>query len=401
MVKVRSKAIKKTVDIQRVIGHIKGKQPGPTVVFIGGIHGNEPSGVFALHKIIRTLKTQKIEIKGNIYALSGNLNALQKGIRYETKDLNRLWTSDRMKKVLNNGHQPANDDMAEQQELLILLKQIINTEPAPLYFMDLHTTSSESIPFLTVNDSLLNRWFTTQYPLPVILGIEEHLDGPVLSYINELGYVSFGFEAGQHDDLSSYENQEAFIYVSLVLTGALEKHVIDYHHFHNILAKTSVDSRGIYEIFEKHEISEGDAFQMEPGFVNFQTITPDEVLATTNGLALKSNKHCKIFMPLYQAQGEDGYFLIRKIKKRFFALSEIFRKLRIDKVLPLLPGIRWASDKQDMLIVNLNIARFFATQFFHLMGYRSKRQDKNHLIIKNREAAAKKEDYQQEAWFKG
>ena len=34
-------------------------------------------------------------------------------------------------------------------------------------------------------------------------GIEEYLNGPLLSYINELGYVAFGFEGGQHDDISA------------------------------------------------------------------------------------------------------------------------------------------------------------------------------------------------------
>ena len=37
------------LDTIRIIGHIKGRQPGPTLVFFGGIHGNEPSGIFALY----------------------------------------------------------------------------------------------------------------------------------------------------------------------------------------------------------------------------------------------------------------------------------------------------------------------------------------------------------------
>ena len=35
---------------------------------------------------------------------------------------------------------------------------------------------------------------------PIVLGIEEYLQGPLLSYINTLGYVSLGFESGQHDN---------------------------------------------------------------------------------------------------------------------------------------------------------------------------------------------------------
>src|SRR5690606_7416931 len=117
--------------------------------------------------------------------------------RFESEDLNRLWTRSRMKKLPTNPGSAENKDIAEQVEINKVIQTILTNEEGPFYFFDLHTTSSETLPFLTINDSLLNRAFTTQYPLPIILGIEEYLDGPVLSYINELGYVAFGFEAGQ------------------------------------------------------------------------------------------------------------------------------------------------------------------------------------------------------------
>ena len=132
--------------------------------------------------------------------------------------------------------------------------------------MDLHTTSSETIPFLTVNDSLLNRKFTKQYPVPIVLGIEEHLDGPLLSYINELGYVAFGYEGGQHDDLSSIENHIAFIYLSLVFSESITKESINFQHYFELLAKTSIDSRDFYEIFYHYKIKETESFKMKPGF---------------------------------------------------------------------------------------------------------------------------------------
>ena len=70
---------------------------------------------------------------------------------------------------------------------------------------------------------MLNRKFTRQYPLASILGIEEHLDGPVLSYLNELGYVSFGFEGGQHDSINAIENHTIFILLTMVFSGILDK----------------------------------------------------------------------------------------------------------------------------------------------------------------------------------
>ena len=42
-----AKALLKTIYIDRIIKKIEGKKEGPTVVFFGGIHGNETAGVFA------------------------------------------------------------------------------------------------------------------------------------------------------------------------------------------------------------------------------------------------------------------------------------------------------------------------------------------------------------------
>lgn len=47
-----------------------------------------------------------------------------------------------------------------------------------------------------VNDSFLNCIYIKNYLLFIVLGIEEYLEGFLLNYINELGYVVFGFEGG-------------------------------------------------------------------------------------------------------------------------------------------------------------------------------------------------------------
>ncbi len=400
MTKVFSKALNKTIEVDRFIGKINSDQPGPTIIFTAGMHGNEPSGIFALHDVLNEIKEKNIPIKGNIYAISGNLTALKEGTRYLKQDLNRMWTSERMKLISSGNVEKNGEETIQQLNIYNVINKILSTEGGPFYFMDLHTTSSETTPFLTVNDSMINRKFTEQYPVPLILGIEEYLDGPLLSYINELGYVAFGFEGGQHDSLSSIENHKAFIYQSLVYTESIERSKIDFQHFYDALAKTSVDTRNIYEIYYHYRIEEDESFKMKPGFLNFQKINKGEELAKSNGEVIFAKKQGRILMPQYQSQGDDGYFSIRKIPSVFLNLSNYFRKIRVDKLLPIMPGIKWTSDKHDSLIVNRKVAWLFAKQFFHLMGYRSKKIDKTHLIIKNREAVSKKEDYKEVLWAK-
>ncbi|MEK6482543.1 succinylglutamate desuccinylase/aspartoacylase family protein [Catalinimonas sp. 4WD22] len=400
MVQVNSKALNQSLNIGRLIGQLKSNEPGPTLIFTGGIHGNEPAGIFALDKVLKEIKEQHIQHKGNIYAISGNLWALERGVRYHREDLNRLWTSEKMEDLLTSRLEIKHEDIAQQKEIYRVIREILDTEEGPFYFIDLHTTSSQTTPFLTVNDSLLNRKFTTQYPVPMILGIEEYLDGPLLSYINALGYVAFGYEGGQHDASFSVESMVSFIYLTLVFSGSIEKQAVDFEHYYQFLLNASKASQGIYEIFSRHEIKTGETFRMKEGFSNFQEIQKGEALAESDGKTVGAASEGKIFMPLYQSQGNDGFFLIRKIPPVFLQLSAFLRKFHFDHVLPLLPGVRWLSDQHDALRVNQNVARFFARQFFHLLGYRSRQLDKNHLIMKNREAASREQEYQHTIWYK-
>jgi Succinylglutamate desuccinylase / Aspartoacylase family len=400
MTKIYSKALDRFLEIDRFIGQLKGSRPGPTLIFIAGIHGNEPAGVFALDKVLEELKERRIPLSGTIYAIGGNLWALEKGKRYGAEDLNRLWTGNKLRRLFEGKLEVENEDVAQFLDIYNTIKTILDTGNGPFYFMDLHTTSCKTGPFLTVNDSLLNRKFTMQYPIPIILGIEEYLDGPLLSYINELGYVAFGHESGRHDDLAAYENHVSFIYLTTVFTGCIDRDDIDYNRYYDSLSRAAGRSQDVYEICSRYKIQDGEAFMMNPGFINFQRIRKGQKLGLSDGKTVFSSRNGKILMPLYQSRGDEGFFTIRRIRSVYLHLSAVLRKMRFDRALSLLPGVRWASDKQDTLSVDGRVARFFAKQFFHLMGYRSKKIDRNYLIMKNRETASRNGDYRKAVWYK-
>lgn len=399
MTNVYSKALKTSIKTERIIGHYKGNSPGPTLIFIGGMHGNEPAGLFALHEVFRELQDNEVIFEGTIYGIAGNLTALKKGVRFQKIDLNRQWTSENLPQIKSNT-QPENEaENSELREIYTTIKSILDKETGPFYFFDLHTTSSETVPFITVNDSLLNRKFTKQFPVPMILGIEEYLQGPFLSYMNELGYVAFGFEGGQHDSNSAIDNHIAFVYLSMVYSGALKRSQIEYQKHYDFLYNSTNRSKNIYEIFWHYKIRPPEDFAMESGFVNFQTIKKGLLIGKSNGRPIRAKHSGMIFMPLYQGKGNDGFFIIRKVERMFLNLSAILRTIRFDKILPLLPGVRWASEKKDKLVVDLKIARYFTKQFFHVLGYRSRQIDRTHLRMKNREAASRTDDYKDAPWM--
>ncbi|WP_241142313.1 succinylglutamate desuccinylase/aspartoacylase family protein [Cognataquiflexum rubidum] len=386
------------MPVRRVIQKLKGEKPGPTVLFFAGIHGNEPAGVTALERVLVDLSTRQDILRGSIYALRGNLKALSEGKRFLDIDLNRLWTKTNIKMVANK--KALLEEEKELLELLDLLKEITKSEKGPFYFIDYHTTSSKTLPFITINDSMINRKFALQFPVPVVLGIEEFLEGPLLSYINQLGYVAIGFESGQHQDPEAVRNSIAFTYMTLVSARSLGKlDVEDYTSHVKQLEKSAASVRDIFEVVHLHRIIGMDVFKMLPGFESFQKINKGTQLATNNFLPVYSGFDGRLFMPLYQNQGSDGFFIIRKIPIWALRLSAFLRKIKIDNLFTLLPGVKWEHRDKEILRVDLKIAKYMAKPLFHLLGYRVRHLDGQYLRLYNREKASKKKMYKNEGWW--
>ncbi|MCL6267226.1 succinylglutamate desuccinylase/aspartoacylase family protein [Flagellimonas myxillae] len=398
MVKVYSNALEETMEIDRIIGHIQGSEPGPTVVFFAGIHGNEPAGVFALKQVFRELKLRQTKINGQVYGIAGNLGALKNKVRFVEKDLNRIWSAEELVQIDAQDDAISSDEM-EMRELYKLLTHILTLNQPPYYFIDLHTTSGDTPPFMVLNDSLLNRKFASNYPLPIILGIEEYLSGALLSYINELGYVSLGFEGGKHEDIVSIRNCIDFIRFTLGITELVSYSVQELDRFKRELLSAGEVTNRFYEIYYQYEIETGSSFIMEPGFENFQKIPKGTQLAVDNGNRLVTHRKRQIFMPLYQELGSEGFYFIRSVPKVLLWISKGLRKFKVDHILVRLPGIKWKSLKKDALLVDLRIAKFMVKSFFHLLGYRARQVNQTHLVVKSREVASKNVDYKDARWF--
>jgi predicted deacylase len=389
---------KKNLPANRVIQKIKGAKPGPTVLFFAGMHGNEPAGVKALERVFEDISKRQGNLRGTIYGILGNLKALANGKRFVDVDLNRLWTKANIKMVSNKKVLLGEEN--ELLELLELLKEITKTEKGPFYFIDYHTTSSKTLPFITINDSLINRKFANQFPVPIVLGIEEYLDGPMLSYVNQLGYVAVGFESGQHKDPEAVSNSVAFTYMSLVVAGVVGKSDVEnYDQFKHQLENASNSFNEIFEVIYLHKITGMDVFKMLPGFESFQKINSGTQLATNNSEPVFASYDGLLFMPLYQNQGSDGFFIIRKIPAFALTLSAFLRKIKFDNLFTLLPGVKWEHRDKEVLRVDLKVARFMAKPFFHLLGYRVRQLDSNYLRLYNREKASKKKMYKNEGWW--
>ena len=387
-VKFYSKALEQEFEVGRVIGEFHGDASGPVLVFFGGVHGNEPAGVIALMRTMERIKQLQPKIKGSIYAICGNMHALSRGERFDTIDLNRIWTKDRIRRIetgeLNDDDQ--NPDSQEQRELFAIGKEIFKKYEHQVYCIDLHTTSAKSVPFITINDTLINRAFSSHFPVPIVLGIEEFLTGPLLNWVMEIGYPCLAFEAGDHHSLDSIENAEAFICLSLVYGGLIKAQDLpDHDRYLKHLERTNDDHQKVFEVRYKRDVKPDDKFKMNPGYVNFQPIDKNETLATDVSGELKATENGRIFMPLYQSQGSDGYFGIREIAPFWLSLSGWLREAGFESLLTILPGVNRDPKEHYTLVVDKRVAKFLAVELFHLLGYRSKKRNGNELRFSRRE----------------
>lgn len=357
----------------------------PTVIFFAGIHGNEKAGVVALQQMQKTV--EKLRLNGNVYGVLGNLKALESNQRYIDEDLNRLWTAEKLNQVISKTD--VNTEEQQAQELFVLLHQIINKQNGPLYFIDLHTTSSKTLPFITINDAMINREFSKKFPLPIVLGIEEYLEGPLLSYINTLGYISIGFESGHHMGIASVQNNIAFINLAMVYTGVLSENQVDVMTSRETLKIAAEHIYNFFEIIHLQKITNADDFKMNEGFKSFQPIEKGTPVATLNSAEILSEHEGYMFMPLYQKKGSEGYFVIRYVPRFLLNLSKYLRRFKADTVLTLLPGISWFNKQKGILRVNLKVAKYFTKPIFHVLGYRSRQVSATHLFLYNRERVAK------------
>jgi succinylglutamate desuccinylase len=305
------------IERGRIVFSCCGDENGPFVIFSAGIHGNEPSGVIALHNVFNEIVTQNIRINGSVLAFVGNRNALNMGQRYATVDLNRLWTDDNISRLHGRGFSDLelNPDILEMIKIDQLISDFENTAGGKdHYFIDLHTTSAPTVPFAVIDTNPECLRLANQFPLPVIINFNEYIKGTMLNYQDKRGFYGLVFEAGQHEDPLSIDKHEAIIWLTLAETKALtEKDIPGYASKYALLNGLSDDPHKQFKIIFRQQISAEDDFKLNPGFVNFQEVQKGEVLGALNGEPMLCPADGRMFMPLYQSKGEDGYYLVERV----------------------------------------------------------------------------------------
>lgn len=373
---------------QRLVGSYTSGSPGPMIVVASGIHGNEPAGVQAARRVLTTLQRERLPLAGELVAVAGNLAALARAERFVERDLNRQWLNEQTERLRRQAPELDGSEDNEQRELLRIFDRCVVEANGPVLFVDLHTSSSDGPPFCCLGDTLPNRRIAFALGIPVILGLEETIDGAALEYFNERGLAGVAIEGGRHDADHTIERLEAAIWVSLVAAGSLpESAVTDLARWRTVLREASRGVPPVVEIRDHHRITAADEFVMQPGYQSFQPVRKGEVLARDRNGEVGAIETGRVLLPLYQGKGEDGFFLCRDVRPFWLGVAKWMRRARLDLLLPVLPGVRRHPTRHDALAVDPRIARWLVREVFHLLGYRRCRPDGARLIFTRRQVA--------------
>lgn len=305
----------------RVIGHYVGQEPGPLVVAIGGIHGNEPAGVEALEQLFELLAEEPrlnpgFTFRGELLALRGNLPALRLGRRYVDIDLNRIW-----KPVIKGAdHTYPTVEARELDGMLAAIENALDESAArELILIDLHTTTASGGVFAVTGDDAPSLLLAAELGVPVIKGMLSGLQGTTLSYFRSGAYDferpcrAITFEAGAHSDAESVARALAATVNLLRSSGCVREEDVSTHH-EETLRRAAVAVPTLLELVYVHRIDPADreAFRMRPGYRNFQPIENGELLADDVNGPIAAPCGGYILMPLYQEQGEEGFFIVQE-----------------------------------------------------------------------------------------
>jgi succinylglutamate desuccinylase len=347
---------------------------------VGGIHGNESAGILALERVVGSLQRRQAWVSGEFVALAGNLGALTEGRRYLSRDLNRLWVAERIEEA-RRAPSPRQED-SDLLDLLESLEEAMSRAQGRVFVLDLHTTSGPGRPFSTIVDSLPNRKFALGFPVPLIVGLGELVEGTLIGYLAERGVSALVFEGGQRGDPRAVAASEAAVWVGLSGAGLIPESA-----FPEVALgrkRLMAAARGLPPVLEmryRHPVSDGDGFEMLPGLASFQPVRSGQVLGRDGAGEVVAPETGLLLMPLYQPQGEDGFFLVREFRPFWLTVSEVLRRMRLDRLIHWLPGVRRDRREPGRLVVDRRMARWYVLEVLHLLGYRRERADGDRLVV--------------------
>lgn len=163
-------------------------KPGPNIVVMAGVHGNEKCGIVAFEQVLPTLRITK----GKVTFVIGNPEAVALNVRFTQSNLNRMFRGDEgMTEEEKNSY-----EFERARELMPILKKADA-------LLDIHSsTTAQTIPFIICEQQSYD--CAAYLPGEIIVsGIDVLHPTGTDAFVNQSGGKGICIECGNHDDSKS------------------------------------------------------------------------------------------------------------------------------------------------------------------------------------------------------
>lgn len=249
------------------------REPGPTVAVIGGVHGDELTGI----EVVKESRSKLAIDCGRVVLMLGNLPAIERNQRDTGTNLNRQFKPLTLEQVVNCETEPY--EVHRAQELLPFLRMCDAA-------LDLHDyTSPKGRPFIVCERNALTTALKIGAPV-VSFGWSQTEVGATDGYMYSLGREGLCYEIGQKD--LPRENLERghgvvarFLSAQKLVEATYEPLFTDplFVQAANAFLRTSED----YALAEE--------------FVTFQTLEPGQLIARLGGTHIYADEGEVIIFP--------------------------------------------------------------------------------------------------------
>lgn len=251
---------------------------GPAVALFAGTHGNERAGVYALQRLLPTLRPSR----GTIYIAFTNPSAIEANERMMTKNMNRCF-------IANNQGDTYEDKRARE------LMKVLDKCDA---LLDLHMFYDKGEPFAICEKNSLE--VTKLFDVAIISTNWSRIEpGAADGYMFEQGKIGICVECGPIPEAENYVDfAEKTVYQFLQYFDMSPKKV----------ANSALSKR--YVIAKKVVYKKSNNFFLEPDFENFQKLEDDQLIAVDVQEQFRAQKNECIIFPHYRARVNEEAYII-------------------------------------------------------------------------------------------
>lgn len=247
--------------------------PGkPVAAIVSAIHGDEPSGVYALRRLERHVERGEVELERAVTVIIANPPALEAHKRFIESDLNRSF--------------PGDPEGTLEERLALQVLTTVSEFPT----LSLHATRSHDEPFAIVdpgNDVAYD--LSLSLPIPYVV---RTIGDPIGSLGEEAAAITL--EVGRQGTAAAVDSAVDLIYAFLQLTDALP-------------GEPSGANPTEFDVGNPVDKPPADTYSIAA--TNFERVEAGEVFATANGEEIVAEEP---FYPiLFSADGYDEIFGFR------------------------------------------------------------------------------------------